>query len=241
MSYLQPIRARYELAIRDALGNLEPSVQLYYDNVGEEPPRDGGALVEYGVITVSFPNGTEPLICREASSIRAVRGNVQVNLYHPRQLGMLRLEEMADAVICALMRINTYPFPEGVITHTGSVTGPNPLLIGDDPLAQTVVSAPFTARLGDGAWVDPNWNASGGGSGSIDGGTGGDINLGGGIVRTADVALTHPTRVGEAGLHGDVIPDPPPGAMTQEDANEYIMESLDAIDEYLSPLDGGDY
>ena len=147
MSYLQPIRARYELAIRDALASLTPSVQLFYDNVGEEPPRDGGALVEYGIITISFPNATSPIICPEMSSVREVRGNVQVNLYHPRQQGMLRLEEMADAVICALMTINTYPEPADVITHTQSISGPDPVLVGDDPMAVTVISAPFTARL----------------------------------------------------------------------------------------------
>ena len=39
------IRARYELAIRDAL--LPLSVPLHYDNVQEQPIPEGGSIEEY--------------------------------------------------------------------------------------------------------------------------------------------------------------------------------------------------
>ena len=136
------IRARYELAIRDAL--LPLSVPLHYDNVQEQPIPEGGSIEEYATITISFPSSTEPDLC---GGVVFIRGNVQVNMYAPRMGGMLRLEQMAAAVVCALMTINDYPDPDNVTTHCGSIQGPTPILSGQDPQATTVVSAPFTARV----------------------------------------------------------------------------------------------
>ena len=136
------IRARYELAIRDAL--LPLSVPLHYDNVQEQPIPGAGSVEEYAVITISFPSSTEPDIC---GGVIFIRGNVQVNMYAPRMGGMMRLEQMAAAVVCALLSINEYEQPENVITHVQGIQGPTPVLNGQDPQAATVVSAPFTARV----------------------------------------------------------------------------------------------
>ena len=136
------IRARYELAIRDALLPLD--VPLHYDNVQEQPIPTEGSITEYATITISFPSSTEPELC---GGVVFIRGNVQVNMYAPRMGGMMRLEQMAAAVVCALMTINDYPDPENVTTHCGSIQGPTPVLGGQDPQAATVVSAPFTARV----------------------------------------------------------------------------------------------
>jgi hypothetical protein len=139
----QPIRARYEMAVRDALAGLSPGIVLYYDNVQEEP-LPGGSVVEYATITVSFPSTAIADLC---GSMQRILGNVQVNIYGRRMNGMKRLEEAAAAVACALMSIHEYPEPENVVTFVQSIAGPNPVLSGNDPLALTVVSAPFTARL----------------------------------------------------------------------------------------------
>ena len=136
------IRARYELAIRDAL--LPLNVPLHYDNVQEQPTPGGGSIEEYATIAISFPSSTEPDIC---GGVVFIRGNVQVNMYAPRMGGMMRLEQMAAAVVCALLSINEYEQPENVITNVQSINGPTPILGGQDPQAATVVSAPFTARV----------------------------------------------------------------------------------------------
>ena len=138
----QAIRARYELAIRDALLPLD--VPLHYDNVQEEPTPTQGAIAEYAIIAISFPSSTEPDIC---GGVVFIRGNVQVNMYAPRMSGMFRLEQMAAAVVCALMSIGEYPDPDNVITSVQSIQGPTSVLGGTDPQAVTVVSAPFTARV----------------------------------------------------------------------------------------------
>ena len=136
------IRARYELAIRDALLPLD--VPLHYDNVQEQPIPTEGSVTEYATITISFPSSTESDLC---GGVVLIRGNVQVNMYAPRMGGMMRLEQMASAVVCALMTISDYPDPENVSTYCGSIQGPTPILGGQDPQAATVVSAPFTARV----------------------------------------------------------------------------------------------
>ena len=102
-----------------------------------------GSIEEYATITISFPSSTEPDIC---GGVVFIRGNVQVNMYAPRMGGMCRLEQMAAAVVCALITINDYPEP---ITSSRmcSIQGPTPVLGGQDPQAATVVSAPFTARV----------------------------------------------------------------------------------------------
>lgn len=138
----QAIRARYELAIRDAL--LPLGVPLHYDNVQEQPIPESGSIEEYAVITISFPSSTEPDIC---GGVVFIRGNVQVNMYAPRMGGMMRLEQMAAAVVCALMTIGDYPTPDNVRTAVQGVQGPTSVLGGQDPQAATVVSAPFTARV----------------------------------------------------------------------------------------------
>jgi len=136
------IRARYELAIRDALLPLD--VPLHYDNVQEQPIPTEGSITEYATVTISFPSSTEPDLC---GGVVLIRGNVQVNMYAPRMGGMMRLEQMAAAVVCALMTIGDYPDPENVITSVQGVQGPTPVLGGQDPQATIVVSAPFTARV----------------------------------------------------------------------------------------------
>ena len=144
MSMYQPIRARYEMAIRDALAALSPPVPLHYDNVQQEVIPGQGATTEYATITISFPSSTEPDIC---GGVVFIRGNVQVNMHTSRLVGMLRLEEMAEAVVCALLAIGEYPLPENVRTGVTGIQGPTPVLGGQDPQAITVVSAPFNARV----------------------------------------------------------------------------------------------
>jgi len=138
----QLIRARYELAVREALA--PEGVVLHYDNVEEQPIPEAGAVAEYAIITVSFPSSTEPDIC---GGVVFVRGNVQVTITGPRGAGMRRLEMLASDVICALMAVGDYPEPEGVFTGVQGIQGPTPVLGGQDPQAAVVVSAPFTARV----------------------------------------------------------------------------------------------
>jgi hypothetical protein len=213
----QPIRARYELAIRDAL--LPLGVPLHYDNVQEEVIPPGGSVTTYATITISFPSSTEADLC---GGVVHIRGNVQVNMYAPRMGGMLRLEQMASAVICALMDIGSYPEPDGVITSVQSISGPTPLLSGQDPQAIAVVAAPFTARVIE-----------------VDAGDDGDGGTPPVSVTTADVDLTNPTRAAFENIETTIISPPGAGVTTQEDANQYFARVIDELDEAAESI--GDY
>ena len=90
MTQYAPIRARYEMAIRDCLG--PHGMVLHYDNVEEQPTPETGSTAEYATITISFPSSTEPDLC---GGVVFIRGNVQINLYVPRMQGMRRLESIA--------------------------------------------------------------------------------------------------------------------------------------------------
>ena len=140
MSY-QEIRARYELAIRDAVA----PVPVMFDNVQEEIPTPGGADQYYVVLTISFAQSMVPAL--SCGPIGAIEGNVQAIVYGTRSLGMLRIEEIAREIVCALADIHNYPDPDNVITHVQGVNGPIPALAGNSPFAATVVSAPFSARV----------------------------------------------------------------------------------------------
>lgn len=145
----QKIRARYELAIRDAVA----PVPVMFDNVQEEIPLPGGSDQTYVVLTISFATSILPALSGPPSEdvacgpIGGINGNVQAQVYSTRSLGMLTLETVARQIVCALADIHLYPDPDDVITHVQSVNGPTPALAGNSPFAATVVSAPFTARL----------------------------------------------------------------------------------------------
>ena len=138
MSY-QEIRARYELAISDAVA----PVPVMFDNVQEEIPTPGGSDQYYVVLTVSF---AQSMVATLGCAFAMVEGNVQATVYGTRSLGMRRIEEIAEQIVCALADIHNYPDPDDVITHVQGVNGPLPALAGNSPFAATVVSAPFTAR-----------------------------------------------------------------------------------------------
>ena len=138
----QAIRARYELATRDALLPLD--VPLHYDNVQEQPIPTEGSITEYATITISFRH-RRSLTSAVVSSLFAA--TYRSTCTPQGWAGCSGLEQMAAAVVCALLNINEYPDPDNVITHVGGIQGPTPVLGGQDPQAATVVSAPFTARV----------------------------------------------------------------------------------------------
>jgi len=59
-------------------------------------------------------------------------------------------------------------------------------------------------------------------------------------VTTRGVALVNPVTTFAASVNNEIVPDLS-SATTQEDANKWIAESLEALDETLSPIDGGSY
>jgi hypothetical protein len=138
------IRSLVEVAVTNAYGALTPPVPVVYQNVQEEPP--GGADTEYVIVSLSYPQLTEPIICPDESNIETIRGNVTLVCYTPRAAGMKRLEELGAVGVQTLNGLKGQADPNGVRFNLGSVEGPIPVLVGDNPLALVNVNAPFTAK-----------------------------------------------------------------------------------------------
>ena len=138
---LATIRSLIEVAINTAYGSLSPSVPVVFDNVQEEPPGS-----EYVILSIAYPQLTEPIICPAESNIETVRGNVSLSCYVPRAQGMKRLDELAATGIQTLNQLKAAADPNNVRFNLGAVEGPIPVLVGDNPLALASVSAPFTAK-----------------------------------------------------------------------------------------------
>ena len=138
---LANIRALIETQVNDAFQAMSPAVPVVFDNVQEEPPG-----TEYVILSVSYPSFTEPVLCPEGSSIEYIRGTVQLACYTPRAQGMRRLEEMATVAMQTLNFMKAAVDPNNVRLNIGSISGPDPVLAGDQPLALVNVAAPFTAK-----------------------------------------------------------------------------------------------
>ena len=141
---LANIRSLVEVAVTNAYAALTPPVPMVYQNVQEEPP--GGANTEYVIVSLSYPQLTEPILCPDESNIEAIRGNVTLFCYTPRASGMKRLEELGAVAIRTLNNLKGASDPNSVRFNLGSVEGPIPVLQSDNPLALVNVNAPFTAK-----------------------------------------------------------------------------------------------
>ena len=135
------IRKLIETEINTAYAGMTPAVPVVYDNVQEEPPGQ-----EYVMLSISFPSFTEPVLCPDESNIEYIRGTVQIACYTPRAQGMLRLESMASVGMVALNNMKAATDPDNVRLSIGSISGPDPVLAGDAPLALVNLAAPFTAK-----------------------------------------------------------------------------------------------
>ena len=139
----QSIRALVETRVNSAFGALTTPVPVVFDNVGGEPPGS-----EYVVLSLSYTETTQPVLCQEEAAIEALRGNIQIVAYTARGNGMKRLEELSAVAMTTLNQLNNWalPNPNSVQMRVGQILGPTHVLSGNDPLAVSNVSAPFVAE-----------------------------------------------------------------------------------------------
>ena len=147
-----------------AFQNLNPPLEVMFDNVQETPPA-----LPYVVCTISYTDTTLPVLCQTEGHVEQLNGNLQLAVYVPRGRGMGALELYGSE--CTKVMIGLYDATSDVRVKCGPVSGPVPLLAGDQPYAMVNVSCAFTARV----------------IGGNDSGGGGTTRL-----RTNEVALTNP-------------------------------------------------
>ena len=217
----QEIRKYYEYPVIDCC-NLQ-GVEFRAENTLEP---GGDAYHKFCLARLQFGEMAEQTIaCGPLSNKRAV---FIVEYYGPKGIGPADAQDFMECVICRFHEL------QGVV----SINGPDFTSLDDRPY--------FFARVSFGLQIPGNLGGTvyNGGGDNIggDSGSGGGGGTGGGTgtVTTADVALTHPQTFAIAGDKGEIIPDPPT-SNTQEDANAWIVESLDELDEKLTYIDSGTY
>ena len=134
------IRAHIESKVSTAFGNLNPPVEVVWDNVQETPPA-----LPYVICSISFTDTTIPVLCQTEGMVEQINGNLQIAAYAPRGRGMKALEEFG-AVSMQVMN-NLFDWGEPVKVKGGPINGPNPLLAGDQPYAMVNTSCAFIASV----------------------------------------------------------------------------------------------
>ena len=132
------IRATIETKVNDAFQALSPPVSVVFDNVQETPPP-----LPYVICLVSYTSTTEARLCMDGTGIEDLRGNLQLSIYSPLGEGMGPLELLATE---GMRVMNTMYNPTAAArVKCGPISGPTPVLGGDQPYALVTLSCAFTA------------------------------------------------------------------------------------------------
>ena len=162
----QAVRAEIESKVYSAYQNLNPPVEVLFDNTFETPPA-----LPFVICLVSYVSTTETIICQTESGVENFQGNLQLSIYAPRGRGMGALELYAAE---GMKVMNTmYDWSSSVRVRCGQISGPVPLLNGSEPYALMTISCPFGATVN----ADSDADNDSGGTFSIN---------------TRQVALTNP-------------------------------------------------
>jgi len=136
----QLIRGHIESHVNDVFQSLDPPVEVIFDNVQDTPPA-----VPYVLCLISYNTTTEPVICPDGGAVENLRGDLQLSIYGQRGRGMAPLELYAAEGMRAM---NTMYNRNGTVhVKCGQISGPEPVLSGDNPYALVTLSCPFTAKL----------------------------------------------------------------------------------------------
>ena len=93
-------RAAFEQSITDAVRDLDPTVNMLYDNI---PYTLAGKTKKYIATSITFNQAT---IQAQGSSSDFFTGTVQCNIYVPKSKGTKELSNLSEAVIDGLTAVN---------------------------------------------------------------------------------------------------------------------------------------
>ena len=136
----QAIRAHIESKVFTAFQNLNPPLEVMFDSVQDTPPA-----LPYVVCTISYTDTTIPVLCQTDGAVEQINGNLQLAAYAPRGRGMKALEQYATTSMQVMNSL--YDWGGSVKVKAGPISGPVPLLAGDQPYAMVNVSCAFMASI----------------------------------------------------------------------------------------------
>lgn len=136
----QTVRAQIESHVFNQFQNLNPPIEVVFQAVQETPPA-----LPYVVCLVSYTTTTEARLCMDGTGIEDLRGNLQLSIYGPLGEGMGPLELLATEGMRAM---NTMYNPVAAArVKCGPISGPTPVLGGDQPYALVTLSCAFSATV----------------------------------------------------------------------------------------------
>ena len=135
-------RAAFEKAVTDAVVNVDPTVEMIYDNMIYKTP---GKTKKYIVMSIDFGQATTQT---QGSSQNFHSGVIQCNIYVPRGKGSVTLSALGEAVIDGLTSVNASDYIDtfSCDPRVLDVVGPAPIELDDSAHFLGLISCQFTAN-----------------------------------------------------------------------------------------------
>ena len=135
-------RAAFEKAVTDAVVNVDPTVEMIYDNMIYKTP---GKTKKYIVMSIDFGQATTQT---QGSSQNFYSGVIQCNIYVPRGKGSATLSALGEAVIDGLTSVNASDYIDtfSCDPRVLDVVGPAPIELDDSAHFLGLISCQFTAN-----------------------------------------------------------------------------------------------
>ena len=135
-------RAAFEKAVTDAVADVDPTIDMVYDNVTF---TKSGKTKKYVVMLINYNQAT---IQNQGASSDFYSGVIQCNIYVPKSKGTSQLSEIAEAVIDGLTSVNASGYTDtfSVKPRVQDINGPTMLEIEDRSHFVGVISCQFSAN-----------------------------------------------------------------------------------------------
>ena len=135
-------RAAFEKAVTDAVADIDPTVEMIYDNMIYKTP---GKTKKYIVMSIDFGQATTQT---QGPSQDFYSGVIQCNIYVPRGKGSATLSALGEAVIDGLTSVNASDYTDtfSCDPRVLDVVGPAPIELDDSAHFLGLISCQFTAN-----------------------------------------------------------------------------------------------
>ena len=135
-------RAAFEKAVTDAVADVDPTIDMVYDNVTF---TKSGKTKKYVVMLINYNQAT---IQNQGASSDFYSGVIQCNIYVPKSKGTKQLSELAEAVIDGLTSVNASGYTDtfSVKPRVQDINGPTTLEIEDRSHFVGIISCQFSAN-----------------------------------------------------------------------------------------------
>ena len=135
-------RAAFEKAVTDAVADVDPTVEMIYDNMVYKTP---GKTKKYIVMSIDFAQAT---IQNQGAASDFYSGVVLCNIYVPKGKGSAKLSELGEAVIDGLTSVNASGYTDtfNCSPRVADISGPAPVDTDDSSHFLGLISCQFTAN-----------------------------------------------------------------------------------------------